>query len=350
MNLLKHGIDLAERGMIPTGILRLGIRRMCGERLRQTAGWDCEREQAETERFVEWMRGGPIAEETDAANAQHYEVPAEFFELVLGPRRKYSCCYYGAGTSSLADAEERSLALTCEHAELADGQRILELGCGWGSLSLWMAERYPRSEITGVSNSHSQRKFIEGEAERRGLRNLRIVTEDVNRYEPGGRFDRIVSVEMFEHLRNHEEMLKRIARWLERDGKMLMHIFTMRGVPYPFETEGEANWMGRYFFTGGIMPSEELPLRFQRDLLCRRQWKWSGEHYQKTAEGWLTNLEWNKPRVLELLEKTYGRDEGRRWFYRWRMFFVAVAELFGYRQGSVWGVTHTLFERRGETC
>ncbi len=351
MSLLSLSLDAVERGLIPDALTRSAIRRLCEQRLRDSdRGNDVANERA-LQAFVASMVAGPVAPVPDKANEQHYELPPEFFAAVLGPRRKYSSCFFPEVSSSLAEAEDAALAITCERAQLADGQDILELGCGWGSLSLWMAERYPHSRITAVSNSAPQRRFIEAEAVARGLTNLQIITADMNEFEPTQasrlRYDRVVSVEMFEHMRNYAKLLERIAGWLRQDGKLFIHIFCHRRFAYPFETDGDANWMGRYFFTGGIMPSEHLLGRFDQHLKVTRQWRWNGQHYQRTSEAWLRNLDARRREVMPILESCYGRAEARRWLHRWRMFFLAVAELFGYANGEEWFVTHALLERHG---
>ncbi len=364
MSLLSLSLNAVERGLIPDAITRSAIRRLCEQRLRDSdRGNDIANERA-LQAFVASMVAGPVAPVPDKANEQHYELPPEFFAAVLGPRRKYSSCFFTEASSTLAEAEEAALAITCERAQLADGQEILELGCGWGSPSLWMAERYPRSRITAVSNSAPQRGFIEAEAAARGLTNLQIITADMNDFAVGrvsnpsspestarpGRdgipsYDRVISVEMFEHMRNYAKLLERISGWLRPTGKLFIHIFCHRRFAYPFETDGDSNWMGRYFFTGGIMPSEHLLQRFDQHLKVAQQWRWNGQHYQRTSEAWLRNLDEQRQKVMPILESCYGRAEARRWFHRWRMFFLAVAELFGYANGEEWFVTHALLER-----
>jgi cyclopropane-fatty-acyl-phospholipid synthase len=285
------------------------------------------------------MTAHPIAENTADANAQHYEVPAEFFRLVLGPRRKYSSCLYAAANSTLAEAEEHALSETCAHAGLADGQDVLELGCGWGSLSLWMAEHYPASRITAVSNSHSQRAAIEAAAAERGLSNLTVITQDMNDFETSARFDRVVSVEMFEHMSNWRALLSRVANWLRADGRLFLHVFTHRDTPYRFDMNDKEDWIAQHFFTGGIMPSHGLIHRFSDLLLVENEWRWSGEHYRRTAMDWLANFDRHSDAIDVILRQVYGADL-IMWKRRWRVFFLATAGLFGDSGGSVWGVSH----------
>lgn len=340
-------IAWAERGLVPDAALRAGIRRLCAQRLHEETRGGIEAQSARIRQRLAELAGSAVALHTDAANRQHYEVPAAFFQACLGKRLKYSSCYYASGQESLDQAEEAMLALYGERAELADGQQILELGCGWGSLTLWMAERYPGARITAVSNSHSQREYILAQCAARGLGNVEVLTCDVNQLAlPEARFDRCVSVEMFEHVRNYPQLLQRIGRWLKADGALFVHIFAHRTLMYPFETDGGDNWMGRHFFTGGLMPAADTLLHFQRDLRLEQRWLLDGTHYQRTAEHWLANQDAARERVMPVLIATYGEAAARIWWQRWRMFWMACAELFGYDGGQQWLVAHYLFRPR----
>jgi cyclopropane-fatty-acyl-phospholipid synthase len=341
---MKAAIDMAERGWLPDAALRAGIRAMVSRRDRDMtrAGFDSRRHDD----FADRLRQDPIALHTDAANEQHYEVPATFFEHVLGARLKYSSCYYPTADTSLDEAEAAMLGLTCERARLADGMDVLELGCGWGSLTLWMAEQYPASTITAVSNSTSQRAFIEARADARGLRNVCVITSDINQFEPPDGYDRVVSVEMFEHLRNWPLMFARVASWLRPDALVFLHVFCHREQPYLYEDKGDGDWMARYFFTGGMMPSHDLPRHIDGDLQSEAQWKVDGTHYARTANHWLANLDQRSGVLMPILAATYGEVEARRWMNRWRLFFMGCAELFGHRDGQEWWVSHHLLRRR----
>jgi cyclopropane-fatty-acyl-phospholipid synthase len=339
-------IRLAESGWLPDWLIRLAIRRLCAGRLALERGSDREADWRRFEERIQQLRRSAVALHPDAANRQHYELPARFFELCLGPRLKYSACLFPTGRESLAEAEEAMLRLSCERAELADGQDILELGCGWGSLTLWMAERFPKARITAVSNSRSQRALIEARCRALGLANVNVITADVNALElPTARFDRCVSVEMFEHVRNYENLMGRIASWLKPGGKLFVHIFCHRRHHYPFEDERGDDWMARHFFTGGLMPAAETLLWFQNGLRIEERWLLSGMHYRLTAEAWLANQDRHRREVLALFAEVYGPSEAKAWVQRWRLFWMACAELFGFHGGREWAVAHFRFAR-----
>ena len=340
-------MTLVEQGLVPDGLVRLGIRRLLRERLAEIDAGDAAAAAERTQAFIAELRHAPLALLPEKANEQHYEVPAGFFAEVLGPHRKYSSCWWPEGVTTLPAAEAAALAATCERADLVDGQEVLELGCGWGSLSLWMAERYPASRITALSNSQSQREHIERQAAERGLRNLQIITCDFNAFDiDAGRFDRVVSVEMFEHLRNWQDAFARVARWLKPGGRFFMHVFAHRSTPYAFVDRDASDWMSRHFFSGGMMPSDELPLHFQQHLKLARRWRWDGRHYQRTAEAWLQNMDARRDAIWPLMEATWGKEQAGLWWQRWRLFFLAVAELFGHDRGQQWWVSHYLFDKR----
>ncbi len=339
-------INLAEKGLLPDAVIRMGIRRLLKQRLQDERADDLQAASEQKNRCIEMLRQSPIAIETDAANEQHYEVPAAFYQLALGKHLKYSGCWWDEYTLTLDEAEQAMLERYVERGQFENGQDVLELGCGWGSLTLYLAERFPYSRITGVSNSHSQRQHIEKQAHQRGLTNIRIITEDVNQLELEGQFDRVVSIEMFEHMRNYQQLFNKVGSWLRAEGKLFVHIFCHRSVVYPFETEGDDNWMGRYFFTGGLMPSADTLLHFQDALRIEKQWLVDGRHYQKTAEAWLDNTDKHSKAISDIFDELYGIGQGSIWLQRWRLFFMACAELFGYRHGNEWLVGHYLFNKQ----
>ncbi|MEO6842908.1 MAG: cyclopropane-fatty-acyl-phospholipid synthase family protein [Bradyrhizobium sp.] len=335
MSFVSNMIGTAERVPLPDVIIRAAIQQLCSRTATRLASGNAESDAL----FAGEMAARAIAEHTDAANAQHYEVPAAFFAHVLGPNRKYSSCFYNEPTSTLQEAEEEALRQTAEHADLADGQSILELGCGWGSLSLWMARQFPHSPVVAVSNSNSQREYIESEAARRGLRNLRAVTSDMNGFDPHQKFDRIVSVEMFEHMMNWRALLARVRSWLKPDGRFFMHIFTHRAGAYLFDRSNREDWIAQHFFTGGVMPSHHLIRQYADLFEVEKEWRWSGTHYQRTALDWLNNFDAQRDEIEDVLRSVYRSDTGL-WMRRWRWFFLATAGLFGYADGSEWGISH----------
>ncbi len=336
---MSLAVDLAERHLVPDTLIRAGIRNLLRKRLAEEAE---RKSKGGAERWLEHMRQAPIALATTRANDQHYEVPVDFYRHVLGPRLKYSSAFFAPGVRDLSTAEDEMLELTTRRARLADGQRILELGCGWGSLTFFMARRFPSSEIVAVSNSASQREWIEGHARHAGIDNLRVITADVNTFEPEGRFDRLVSVEMFEHVRNWEALLGRARTWLRADGLAFLHFFAHRTFAYPFESTGDDDWMGRHFFTGGMMPVKDLPSRLEIPFTTVERWEVSGEHYARTAESWLRNLDRHTATVTELFARHEPREEAERRVQRWRIFFLSCAELFGFDGGNEWLVSHVL--------
>lgn len=340
-------IDLCENGLVPDVLTRYGIRQLCRQRLVEENINDIEKADLRFRRMLEELRQSPIAIETAAANEQHYEIPTRFFQLCLGKRLKYSSCFYKTGDETLDEAEVAMLGIYSERAELKDGQHILELGCGWGSLTLWMAEKYPNANITAVSNSATQRLHIEAVCRERGWQHVKVITCDVNTLElDANQFDRVVSVEMFEHMRNYQTLLNRISNWMKPEAKLFVHIFCHRYVMYPFETDGDDNWMGKYFFTGGIMPSADTLLHFQQDMSIQQRWLLSGEHYEKTSNHWLANQDANREEIMQIMKSTYGEKDAKRWFNRWRMFWLSCAELFGLEDGNEWLVAHYLFCKR----
>jgi len=338
-------IELAEKGIIPDYFIRQGIVRNCENRLNNENVSNTEKVSSKKQIWIEQMKESPIALVPEKANEQHYEVPPAFFENVLGKHLKYSSGYWPDGVNSLDDSEESMLELSFERAQLADGDSILELGCGWGSLTCYMASKLPNSKITAVSNSKDQKEHILNRCKNQGLDNIEVITADMNDFGTENKYDRVVSIEMFEHMRNYKKLLSKISSWLNDDGKLFIHIFTHQSVVYPFENQGEADWMAREFFSGGMMPSHDLLLHFQDDLIIEDVWRMSGTHYEKTSLAWVNKMDANKDIVMKIFSETYG-DDAKLWFQRWRIFFMSCEKLFGYNNGSEWGVSHYRFSKR----
>ncbi len=337
---MSIGVYLAEHGILPDSLLAYGIRQQCKLRLK-----DCLAYKDKLQKFISTLHQSPAAIEQDAANVQHYEVPANFYHYALGKHLKYSSAYWPEGCQTLDEAEAAMLSLSCERAELEDGQEILEIGCGWGSLTLWMAEHYPNSQITAISNSNSQRQFIEHQCLQRGFTNVNIITGDVTQFETDQHFDRIVSIECFEHLRNYAYIFEKMSNWLSDDGQCFLHVFCHSEYAYPFEDEGEDNWMAKNFFTGGIMPSYDLFKLFDNHLQVTNQWMVNGTHYEKTSHAWLENMDKNKNMIDDMFKHIDSKKERKIQFNKWRMFFMACREMFGYNEGKDWFVGHYRFKK-----
>lgn len=336
---------LLEKNKIPDFLIRIGIRKLLKQRLRDENKGSIEAQQKHFMQLIEELKASPIAIHTAEANEQHYEVPTEFYKYCLGKHLKYSSGYWNKGVTDIDISEQDMLELTCQRAELKNGQHVLELGCGWGSLSLFMAQKFPLSNFTVVSNSRTQKMYIDEEAKKNKLENLTVITVNINDFRLNQTFDRVVSVEMFEHMRNYHKLMRLVSDHLKPDGKLFVHIFTHKRYAYKFEVIDESDWMSKYFFTGGIMPSNNLLLYFNEDLSMQTQWLVSGAHYQKTAEAWLRNMDKHQQEIMPLFEETYGKDNALKWWVYWRIFYMACAELWGYKNGNEWMVSHYLFEK-----
>ena len=348
-HLIATAMSAAEQGRVPDAAIRFGIRRLLRQRLRELSTGGIEGASQRLREFLCDAQRAPVALVPEKANEQHYEVPAEFFVKSLGERLKYSCCYWPDGVNDLNSAEDAALRITCERAEIQDGMDILELGCGWGSLSLWMAANFPNAKITSVSNSGSQRQHIVTRAHEQGLSNLTVLTADMNDFGDGdafnGSFDRVVSVEMFEHMRNHAELLRRISNWLRIDGKLFVHIFCHKQFTYPYESNGPGDWMAEYFFSGGLMPGDALLLNYPQHMQIEQQWRWNGVHYAKTCRAWLQLLDEHRSAIAPMFAEAYGAKLANVWIQRWRIFYMACEELFAWENGSEWYVSHYLFSK-----
>lgn len=343
---MKAFVPFAEHGYVPDSLIRYGIRKLVEKRKHTTYDLSIEQKMNLKTAFIQQLNESPLAVHTDVANEQHYEIPAAFYELVLGTHKKYSSCIFHNDTQELSQAEADMLQLTCERAQLEDGMDILELGCGWGSLTLWMAKHYPNSHITAISNSSSQKDFIQNKCHENGYTNVTIITCDINDFSIDQQYDCVVSIEMFEHLRNYKQLLHQISSWLKHDGKLFVHIFTHKSNPYLFEVSEGIDWMAKHFFTGGMMPSDDLLLYFQDDLTLDKHWAVNGTHYEKTANAWLTNLDRNKEKAIAILQDVYGKSKANIWYNRWRIFFMSCAELFGFNHGHEWLVSHYRFQQK----
>ena len=343
--MIKVLINFAEKGFLPDLLIRLGIKRLCGQRLSEVSALGPEALEESHQQWIDLSTVSPIAIVPEKANEQHYEVPPRFFELVLGANLKYSSGYWPKGVSSLDESEHEMLKITCERAGLVDGQDILELGCGWGSLTCFMAQNFPNSKITAVSNSKDQRNFIEQKNDKLNLQNIKVITADMNDFSTDEKFDRVVSIEMFEHMRNYDELLKRIEGWLNQNGKLFVHIFSHKKIAYPFEDKSDGDWMAREFFSGGQMPSHRLLMSFPGRMKAEASWRVDGTHYEKTSRAWLEKMDKNKKAVVKVFSNTYGEKTANIWFQRWRIFFMSCEVLFGFNEGSEWGVSHYLFEK-----
>ena len=337
--------SLIDKKIIPDALVRMKIRSLLKQRIHDESIEDKENQHGKLMDLVNELKSSAIAINTQDANAQHYELPTEFFKIVLGTHLKYSSGYWNKGVTEIDHSELDMLNLTCERAEIQNGMSILELGCGWGSLSLHMAKSYPESKIVSVSNSKTQKIWIDSQIEKFGIANLEIITSDMNDFSTDKKFDRVVSVEMFEHMRNYKLLLAKINRFLNDKGKLFVHIFTHKELAYKFEVKDASDWMSKYFFTGGLMPSDNLLSYFNNDMKVEKHWRVNGTHYEKTSNAWLKKMDDNKAKIMPIMQNTYGKEDAVKWWVFWRLFFMACAELFGYKNGNEWMVSHYLFTK-----
>lgn len=338
-------LSLVEKNIIPDWLIRHKIRQLLKSRLKNESIGNIETRQERFMNLIAELKSSPIAVNTSDANEQHYEVPTEFYKLVMGKYLKYSCGYWKDKYTDQNTSESDMLKLTCYRAELEEHQNILELGCGWGSLTLFMAEKYPDSKITAVSNSKTQKAYIDNRANELELANIEVITADINDFETDKKYDRIVSVEMFEHMRNYQKLLNKVNRFLNDDGKLFVHIFSHKEFAYKFEVKDDTDWMSKYFFTGGIMPSDHLFHYFNDDMVVKKHWRVNGKHYEKTSNNWLKRMDQNEESIIPILKETYGSSEATKWWVYWRLFFMACAELWAFNNGEEWIVSHYLFEK-----
>ncbi|KAL5698637.1 hypothetical protein ACHQM5_029648 [Ranunculus cassubicifolius] len=343
---VKMMLSSLERNLLPDLIIRRLTRLLLSSRLRSGYKSESQEQLADLISFAHSLKEMPIAIQTDIPKAQHYELPTEFFNLVLGNHMKYSCCYFADSSKTLEEAEKAMLDLYCERAQIQDGHTVLDVGCGWGSLSLYIAQKYSNCKVTGICNSTTQKDFIDGQCKERGLQNVEIIVGDISTYEMDASFDRVFSIEMFEHMKNYKELLKKISKWMKPESLLFVHHFCHKAFAYHFEDTNEDDWITRYFFTGGTMPSANLLLYFQDDVSIVNHWLVNGKHYAQTSEEWLKRMDQNLTVIKPIMETTYGKDSATKWTAYWRTFFISVAELFGYNNGEEWMVVHFLFKKK----
>ncbi|XP_028807031.1 (S)-coclaurine N-methyltransferase [Neltuma alba] len=335
-----------ERNLLPDVVVRRLTRLLLASRLRSGYKASSQPQLSDLLHFVHSLREMPIAIETDKPKVQHYELPTSFFKLVLGKNLKYSSCYFSSASNTLDDAEEAMLELYCERSRIKDGHTVLDVGCGWGSLCIYIAKKYSNSRVTGICNSTTQKAYIEEKCRDLMLQNVEIIVADISTFEMDASYDRIFSIEMFEHMKNYKDLLKKIAGWLKEDGLLFLHHFCHKAFAYHFEDKNEDDWITRYFFTGGTMPSANLLLYFQDDVTVVNHWLVNGKHYAQTSEEWLKRMDQNLTSIKPIMESTYGKESAVKWTVYWRTFFIAVAELFGYNNGEEWMVAHFLFKKK----